>query len=83
MVNFPSYENHFKFYSYSLRNIQIKDDGHVDVDKLEETFLAKADSSWKPVASAAVDKCKEEMASIIIKEDPVERLFKLVELFSI
>jgi hypothetical protein len=57
------------------------DDGHVDVDKLEETFLAKADSSWKPVASAAVDKCREEMASKIIKEDPIEHLFILVELF--
>ena len=47
--------------------MQIKDDGFVDVDKLEETFLAKADSSWKPVASAAVDKCRAEMASKIIK----------------
>jgi hypothetical protein len=47
--------------------MQIMDDGFVDVDKLEEAFLAKADSSWKPVASAAVDKCRAEMASKIIK----------------
>jgi hypothetical protein len=61
--------------------MQIMEDGHVDVEKLEETFLAKADSSWKPVALAAVDKCKKEMAGKIIKEEHVERPSKLAELF--
>jgi hypothetical protein len=43
--------------------MQMLEDGHVDVEKLRERFLEKADGDWKPVADNAVTKCREELAS--------------------